>query len=72
MAISQLFGREWSNFSDPEGIRFKTFELVLDRDRVTPIRVVVKESETDSVRIRFAKVRLNVPVDAATMRPPSR
>jgi C_GCAxxG_C_C family probable redox protein len=28
MAISQLLGRERSNFSDPEGLRFKTFALV--------------------------------------------
>jgi C_GCAxxG_C_C family probable redox protein len=28
MAISQLCGRDLSNFADPEGIRFKTFQLV--------------------------------------------
>jgi C_GCAxxG_C_C family probable redox protein len=28
MAISHLCGRERSNFADPEGIRFRTFELV--------------------------------------------
>lgn len=28
MAISQLCGRQRSHFEDPEGIRFKTFELV--------------------------------------------
>jgi C_GCAxxG_C_C family probable redox protein len=28
MAISQLCGRDRSNFADPEGTRFKTFELV--------------------------------------------
>lgn len=28
MAISQLFGRERSNFEDPEGIRFENFKLV--------------------------------------------
>jgi len=28
MAISQLRGRDLSNFADPEGIRFKTFDLV--------------------------------------------
>ena len=27
MVISQLLGRERSNFEDPEGIRYKTFEL---------------------------------------------
>jgi C_GCAxxG_C_C family probable redox protein len=28
MAISQLYGREKSNFEDPEGVRHKTFKLV--------------------------------------------
>jgi len=28
MVISQLCGRDRSNFADPDGIRFKTFELV--------------------------------------------
>jgi len=30
MAISQLCGRERSNFTDPQGIRFRTFEQVRD------------------------------------------
>lgn len=28
LAIGQLFGREYSNFKDPEGVRFENFKLV--------------------------------------------
>jgi Outer membrane lipoprotein carrier protein LolA len=50
----------------------QSFELVLASDGVTPVRVVVQETEKDFVRIRFSDVKHNVEVDAASMRPPSR
>lgn len=45
------------------------FEIVLDRDRVTPLLVVVQESEKDFVRIRFTHAARNVEVKASSMRP---
>lgn len=47
-------------------------EVELARDMVTPVSMLVKESETEHVRIEFSNVRTNVPVEASKMRAPVR
>lgn len=48
--------------------RIRKLEVLLARDMVTPVSVLVQETETEQVRIRFTHVERNVQVDASTMR----
>ena len=47
-------------------------QIDLERDGVVPREVVLEESDSDWVRIRFETVQRNVRVDPAQMRPPNR
>lgn len=47
----------------------RRLELLLAKDRVTPVHVVVEETEKDFVRIRFSAVQRNVEVEPSIMRP---
>jgi outer membrane lipoprotein-sorting protein len=47
----------------------RRLELVLAKDRVTPVHVIVEETEKDFVRVRFSAVERNVDVEPSVMRP---
>jgi len=46
-------------------------QLDLERDQVAPHEILLEESSSDWVRIRFDAVQLNAQVDPALMRPPA-